>query len=80
MVHATKIKEVKVFETYPLQSDYLNVWLKKSDQGPEISSKKNMFRSLINVLPISFKNKIRGIRQLYKSSLHHDKEFYKRWE
>jgi hypothetical protein len=79
MVHATKIKEVKVFEIYPLQSDYLNVWLKKSDQDPEISSKKNMFRSLINVLPISFKNKIRGIRQLYKCSLHHDNEFYKRW-
>ena len=80
MVHATKIKEVKIFEKPPLQSDYLNLWSLNKGNGLKNSNLKIRFRSLIKFLPNKLMNKIRGIRQLHKYSLQNDKEFYKRWE
>lgn len=80
MVHATKIKEVKIFKKFPLQSDYLNLWDEKKDlRLNKYFNFKSKLRLLLKFLPTKLKNNIRGIKQLNKYSLQNDKEFFKRW-
>jgi len=76
LVNAIKTKEVKIFEMQPLQSDYKNTWVKNKKIKKE--KMNSIFNTIIKLLPKRLMNKLRGIKQLYNSSLKNDKAFFKR--
>jgi len=76
LVNAIKTKEVKIFEIQPLQSDYKNTWVKNKKIKKE--KMNSIFNTIIKLLPKRLMNKLRGIKQLYNSSLKNDKAFFKR--
>jgi len=77
MVHAKKEKEAKIFETFPFQSDYINLWEKKGEDDTIRSRINNYLRTAIEHFPNRLKYKIMSVKQLHNSSLRNDKEFFK---
>jgi len=81
LVNAIKTEEVKnIFEVQPLQSDYQNTWFKKNVRKKEKKNTILSFKSIIKLLPRRLINRLRGVKQLYNSSLKNDKEFFSLWK
>jgi len=78
MVHALKIKDAPIFEKFPLQSDYQNMWDNSNPNKKSRSKFFMFFRSIYEKLPTQVKNLIYGINQLWKFSLNRDKQAYRK--
>ena len=78
MVHAKKNRQTSIFDQNPMQSDYTKTW-ENSEKKVEIR-KQNKYKKLFKkILPISIINRMKGLRQLYRSSIKRDKIFYSKW-
>ena len=73
MVHAIRDEVVDIFSTYPIQSDYIQTYNKKTK-----SKKVSYIRKIFNMLPQKTKWYIEGKMQLKKYSLN-NKVFYSKW-
>lgn len=74
MVHAIKGRNKGYMQTnYPIQSDYQPAHL----SGKKENQNNSILKKIINTLPVSISNKIKGIKQLYRYSLANDKFYIK---
>jgi len=85
MVHAEKLKHNKIFESFPIQSDYAkninNKENKNSFRDDAINKKTHsnlrlFIKNMILRIPLPVKNLFLGYYQLWKCSLKRDKEMY----
>ena len=76
MVEATKIRDVQMFATPPLQSDYLVMWNNSEEEGTT-PSWRHRVKHAIRALPIAVRAPIQGYRQKHAFSLNNS-GFYTR--
>jgi len=86
MIHAKKIQHIKIFEQFPIQSDYLRYLnIKKNikhkndyENGSPLTNLNVIIRNAVLKLPLPMKNLLIGYHQLWKFSLDRDNEMYKK--
>ena len=78
MVHAKKNRQTSIFNQNPMQSDYIKSW-ENREKKVEFRKQNKYKKSFKKILPISIINRLKGLRQLYKSSIKRDKKFYSKW-
>lgn len=80
LIHAIKTEDKEVFEEFPIQSDYLEIY--NSFASRLVTQDKKQFKEkakyILSKMPIFVKNYIIGNFQLYRYSFS-NKHSYKRW-